>query len=207
MSRRKNPFHREAFPNQEHLDPDWALALAEKAANPEQIVTPLGDPTRWGGNVSIPYPAVGTEVWSPQILMAQTKDAYARSWSLVGTLTMTTTAWAAVSTWPLAAPPYFVTLEILQGVGQRTITQELLLTAGAQATIGMCNTQAAYYGGPYFPRVTPGVAGIEGRSFAAIGALIGHAISVRMHVVAFNAFVTDVQLDALLTPYAAGDGI
>lgn len=201
-----NPFDRKPFDL--HGDPRWRHAEAAVGApGQSSLKTPLGDPTRWGGAISVAYPAAGSEIWSEQILQAQTVDAYARSWSLTGTLTLSTTAWAAVSTWPAAAPPYFITLEILQGVGQRTITQELLLTTGASATIGMCNTQAAYYGGPYFPRVTTGVAGIEGRSFAAIGALIGHSVSVRAHIVAFNAFTTDVAIEALLTPYAAGAGI
>jgi len=210
MNDRRHPFRKGPVFNHD-VDPRWADAEAVKKA---PILGPsLGDPTRWGGEVTKSFPTIAQgENWSDQFLQATTRDTFSRSWSLVGTLYMTTTAWSQVSAWPPAAPPYFVMLEILQGVGQKTITQELLLAPGSPAAFtaapyGLCWQQSAEFGGPYAPRVEPSGT-IQGRSFAAIGALIGHNISVRMHLVNFSlAGNESARLEALLTPYDAGAGV
>ena len=181
--------------------PDWDRYVMPQQ-QPGPALPPVGDPTRWGAQLDTLIPATGLQQ-SSQILAASTNDAYSRSWSLIGTLSLHPDLWAA-------GARIIVSLEITQGVGQTHITQRLCLFDPSVAA-GLCYTQYVPNGGPYesIPSASPTTgATLLTRSFAAVGALVGQSINIRArYVVAavFPALPEISNLALLLTPYAAGE--
>lgn len=180
--------------------PDWgryASAVRSRAQDSTgQSHTPLGDPTKWGGTdlaeLFDPAPDPTRTFAGQQFLRVQALDTYSRSWALVGTLQVVQAMWA------VPAADWTATLEVTQGVGQATIVQQLdlrLLT-----TIGLA---------VYRPQIIPvGAGNLEVRSFAAIGALIGQQLAMRIiHTVIAGSVIKDTTTTVLVTPFAAGSGL
>lgn len=187
-------------------DPDWDRYKVNSRATNTSPGAKLGLPLRWGARINTQVPAAFVETATEQFLRVQTDDTYSRSWSLLGTLRLPQVTWTVV----VAPFPLAVLLEVTQGVGQATIVQNIVLAVGGSPTAGLCNTQHVNNGGPYFSQFS-GPGGIfETRPFAAIGALIGNAIAIRARYVGFPPFTglpDECVLDAIVTPYAAGQGL
>lgn len=102
-----------------------------------------------------------------------------------------------------------VTLEIISGVGQVQVIQQILLMSSGTG-MGLCMQQTALNGGPYAPSDN----GLfffdqfQARPFAAIGAIVANAISVRgVYFVGGpppGAFTAPAILSILASPLAAG---
>jgi hypothetical protein len=186
--------------------PDWDRTLVNTAGAGK----PVGDPTQWGAQALTLVPAAFTDVFSEQFIQAATRDTYARSWAIIGTLTLHSDTWGdPAGPYPVAFP-ILVTLNVVMGVGQLQIEHNIVLTAGdGNPTVGLCTTQSALFGGPYNPVFPPGNA--QTRPFAAIGALVGHTIQVRArYQVGFPVppgLPFEARIQALLTPFAAGQGL
>lgn len=179
--------------------PDWERYAVQSRSG----AAPVGDPRRWGATITVAVPAVFTETVTEQFLRVQTVDGYSRSWSLIGTLQLPSTVWAAAATLGSL-------LEVTQGVGQASIVQTITLAIGGTANSGLCNTQNISNGGPYFPTFSGPGNTLETRPFAAIGALVGSSISIRARFVGFAPFTglpCQPVLSAILCPYAAGQGL
>ncbi len=186
--------------------PDWDRVLVDAGKK----IVPLGDPTRWGAAVPTFLPAtLGANQFSEQIIMAQTRDAYSRSWAVVGALTLPQATWNVAGVFPAGPYPIVVALEIVMGVGQAQVTHDIILTCGLNAAVGLCNTQNAINGGPYMSTFGGPPNFDESRPFAAIGSLIGNSISIRARYIGG----TNVGLPAtslctvLVTPFAPGMGL
>lgn len=192
--------------------PDWNRAMVR----PNAALKPAGDPQLWGNTVAqtVDIVSVATNggvtvntqarvIQGPQILQTKTRDAYARSWSLIGSVSMPFAGWELPNgldaTAPMNPDPgarddlISVWLEITQGVGLALVTNLVLLTAGATSQRwGLIQQQTAFNNGPYgetllVPAAPPEYRGIDlssygyrQRSFAMIGALVGNQISVRV---------------------------
>ena len=216
-------------------DPDWARF---GISNPNQLQSPTGDPIRWSGTMVTaldqvplappPFADLFT-ITTPQIIQVQPRDAYPRNWSIVGKLSWLSAIWQAAADYP---PPASFScnafLQIITGMGQVQLVQTILLAAGGvgiprypgSPLLGLCNQQLAASGteapaGPYDQDLSyPGGAATQtwGRSFAAIGAIVGNSISVRaLYRPGVNFAGTypgaTAKLDLMLTPYAAGEGL
>ena len=183
-------------------DPDWDRYVLP-GANPK---IKLGSPVRWGASAQANVPAALLETPTEQFLRIQTADAYSRSWSIIGTVQMPSAIWAVtVAPFSLA-----VLLEVSQGAGQTTIRQNLVLAVGGNPTGGLCNTQHVNNGGPYFSEFSGPGNTIETRPFAAIGALVGNGIAIRARFIGFAPFTglpATPIVSAIVTPYAAGEGL
>jgi hypothetical protein len=198
--------------------PDWARVLV----NTDQKKQPVGDPTLWGNRVTsliddrpqgLAEPAV---FYSEQIILAHALDRYSRSWSIIGTVGLSADAWADPNVTPppngvlVAGPARLqVFLNVLQGIEKVTIEHQICLVGGGDATnIGLCLNQSTVHAGPYLPRFE---AGIEYRSFAAIGALVGNTISARALFIrgggATPGVIPSATISLIVTPYAPGAGI
>lgn len=183
-------------------DPDWgrfAISAPTDGA-------PVGDPTRWGAQVQTILPTADVDrlILTQQIINVGTQDGYSRSWALLGTLGLPITAWSA---------PMAIDLEIVMGVGQVQILQRIALKrGGADPFRGLCYSQHEYNGGPYPHMTTYFPTGVaeEVRSFAIIGGLIGQMITVRgvySYSVGTAGVAGNSRLAAIVTPYAAGEGL
>jgi hypothetical protein len=173
---------------------------------PQGKLSPLGDPTRWGAQALANIVVGGLDVFTDQIVFAQCRDGYSRSWSIIGQLTLPQTYWNAPGVFPAGPFPVVVALEVTQGVGQVAVKHQIILSCGNNASVGLCNTQNAINGGPYLSSFPDNVN--ESRPFAAIGAVIGNAINVR------GRFITGVPpanttaiLSVALTAYQPGAGL
>jgi hypothetical protein len=199
-------------------DPDWDRFIMKAPGTS----APVGDPTRWGAQI---FQALDDNVpllSTPQILQVSTRDGYARSWSLEGTLSLPTLTWNTADV--------IVQLEITMGVGQVQITHAVLLFNPAINTPptglpaaprgGLCLNQYFFYGGPYnaIGEANPGgVLANQARAFAIIGGLIGQSISIRATYQLQGATATGLpptpglpaisRLALIVTPYAAGEGL
>jgi hypothetical protein len=191
-------------------DPDWDRYLVGSQGTP-----PVGDPTRWGAQYESQLTdanSVGpTGNLTPQILQISSRDSYARSWSMIGTLTLPLATWNALQ--------IVAQLEITMGVGQAQLLHVIPLfypagTFGAAATPfaagGLCLSQLNYYGGPYSEVQADGL--LYTRSFAIIGGLVGQSLAVRVRYLAApfpptTGFPTAARVSMLVTPYAAGTGL
>lgn len=174
---------------------------------------PVGDPTRWGAQVFTALTDATPIVVTPQILQVATRDGYARSWSLLGTLSLPTITWDTAK--------FVISLQITMGVGQIQIVHivDLLFPAGQQSpgagspAGGLCITQNWYQGGPY--ETVPEDGGgqiVEARAFAMIGGLIGQSLSVRAKyinqtVAPTPGLPTPSRLGLIVSPYSAGEGL
>jgi hypothetical protein len=185
--------------------PDWDRALVDAGKKG----LPLGDPTKWGSQVPTVLPLTLVEQFSDQIIMAQTRDAYARSWAVIGTLTLPQATWNAAGAFPAGPFPLIVALEIIMGVGQASVKHDIILTCGTNATVGLCNTQNAINGGPYLSTFGGPPNFDESRPFAAIGALIGNTITARARYIGGTnvGLPTTSILTAIVTPFAPGVGL
>ena len=180
-------------------DPDWDRYLIK--GGPAQ--PPVGDPTRWGSQTLTLVPAAGLQT-STQILAASTRDAYSRSWGMIGTLSLPSELWNAVA-------GVAVSLDVSMGVGQALLTQRIALFSALAVSQGLCITQYEANGGPY-QSITDVVAGvpIQTRAFAAIGAIVGQSVNIRVRysiAAAFASLPTTSELVIALTPFAAGQGL
>lgn len=160
----------------------------------------VGDPTRWGAEIQTIIPATGLQV-TQQVLAAATRDAYSRSWSMLGTLSLPPDLWNAAS-------GITVSLEAVMGVGQAQIAQRISLFDPTQNG-GLCYAQYLPNGGPYesIPSHSSDGAVILSRSFAAIGALIGQSINIRARysvAAIFPALPAVSTLTIIVAPYAPG---
>ena len=179
--------------------PDWE----RYGIRPPNAFQKVGDPTRWGVQLDTTIPAAGLQN-STQILQAQTRDAYSRSWSLIGTLALHPDLWGA-------AAGVEVSLEVVMGVGQAQISQRIALFYGTGFPGALCEGQYLPNGGPYqaIP-LTIGSTTVLSRPFAAIGAIVGQAINIRARyniAGVFPALPAPSNLAIMLTPYAAGEGL
>jgi hypothetical protein len=103
-----------------------------------------------------------------------------------------------------------VWIDLYQGVGQATLVQRIALAL--TATAGLCQAQNWRNGGPYLESVSgfgPTDSLAQVRSFAAIGALVGHSIAAKVtyHRLGVIATPTLAVTTAIVTPYAAGEGL
>lgn len=186
-------------------DPDWGRVLVTAG----QKSLPVGDPTKWGSQVPTLLPATLVQEFSTQIVLAATRDAYSRSWALVGTLTLPQATWNAAGTFPAGPFALIVALELVMGVGQAQVTQDIILMCGNNPTVGLCNTQNAINGGPYLSTFGGPPDFDESRPFAAIGALIGNQINVRARYIGGTnvGLPTTSICTAIVTPFAPGVGL
>lgn len=187
--------------------PDWDRYRVTAGQNVPNI--PVGDPTRWGSIVSTALDAALVQQFSDQIVLVQTRDAYARSWALIGQLTLPQAAWNAAGAFPAGPFGMIVALEIVQGVGQTQVKQDIILMCGNNPTVGLCNTQNAINGGPYLSTFGTSPPFDESRPFSAIGALVGNTINVRARYIGGTnvGLPATAQCSALITPFAAGVGL
>jgi hypothetical protein len=186
--------------------PDWGRFTVDPGAIANQ---PLGDPTRWGTRVPTLLPATLTEKFSDQIVFAAARGPYSRSWAIVGNLKLPQATWNAPGIFPAGPFPLIVALDIVQGVGQTQIDQQIILMCGNNPNVGLCNTQNAINGGPYLSQFDTTPPFDEARSFSAIGALVGSTINIRARFIGGTnvGLPTTAQCEILLTPFAAGTGL
>lgn len=187
--------------------PDWGRAMV----HPPGHLKPVGDATRWGAQDSTVLAIDGQIHQTAQILQVQTRDAYARSWSLIGVLAMPTTVFAVANV--------EATLQVTMGVGQAQMTHEIELwlgSASAGGPGGLCYQQDSLHGGPYTGTtfLAPNSAGVPvgytPKPFAIIGGLIGQTIAVRARygILGVDADLpAPILLTVIVTPYAAGEGL
>lgn len=204
--------------------PDWGRVLVQT----DQKGMAVGDPTLWANTVTTPIDSSAEgntprAFYGEQIILAQTSDRYSRSWSLSGKLAIPSQEWETSGMVP--SGPFFdvpvptrlaVHLSIVQGIEKITLEHQICLMSGGDITnIGLCNNQCTTNGGPYLPTfssVPPQEGDEEARSFAAIGALIGHTISIRGLFVRGGApgnqgIIPSATISLLLAPYAGGTGL
>lgn len=200
-------------------DPDWGRyhVDAGKAAA-------VGDPMRWGATTTTRISGIaGNPITSGQLIAAATRDAYARPWSVLGTITLPLAVWELVggAPWSVGAVPagMRVVLECIMGVGQIQITHHIVLRNST--TEGLLNQQSVLFAppGPYAPiqfETPPGDTPAEllmqpiSRNFAIIGGLLGQSINARIiyYSGAGNGFVPfDAKASLIVTPYATGEGL
>jgi hypothetical protein len=210
---------------------DWGSVLIQ----PDQKKMPVGDPTLWANTVVTDISATNTITFSDQIILAQAADRYSRSWSLSGILFLPQTFWNfsaggdhAPESFPDSATAKSLTvwLSITQGIEKIQLEHQICLMAGGASpgtapsytpvnNWGLCNQQWAGVGGPYGAEFQdpypPTEQSLQGRGFAAIGALIGNTISIRaIYARGAAPLLTankSAKLSLLLTPYAPGAGI
>lgn len=190
-------------------EPQWGSVLdlhSRARQGAQQAIKPVGDPLKWGGTSRVlltPDAAIPVNVvTTPEFVRMQAIDTYSRSWSLLGSLELPVATWAAFDAGVTFVVPF---LEISQGVGQTTLVQALkineLTVIGAAVYQPVFNVQ-------YFAGGTPTR---EARSFAAIGALVGRAISMRMIYLFAGAGVAglpgEAVMNVIVTPYAPGYGL
>lgn len=185
--------------------PDWDRYVMKNPAMP-----PVGDPTRWGARVDTQLEVgTGSTRSSAQILMLSTRDAYSRSWALLGTLSMPVSVWN-----DLVSSASIVSN---MGVGQISLNHEIALWRQLAPAGGLCFQQDVAQGGPYvptpaFPRVVNGVTiQYQTRAFAMVGAFVGQGISVRSDFLIGGGLNPDLPapatIELIATPFAAGSGL
>lgn len=185
--------------------PDWGRVQVNTAGAGK----PVGDPTQWGAAALTPLDVTLNNAFSEQFIQAGTQDTYARSWAVIGTLRLPQATWNEPGTFPAGPFPLVVALDVVMGVGQLQLEHQIILMCGANPSVGLCNTQNAINGGPYLSTFDANAPHDEIRPFAAIGALIGHTIQVRARYIGGTntGLPTTAQIQALITPFAAGTGL
>lgn len=178
--------------------PEWERYGVTPNAQQQKV----GDPTRWGAQVLTTIPAAGL-VDSAQVLAIATRDQYARSWSLLGTLGLTAEMWNSPGVGPVGCT---ITLDVAMGVGQAQVVHRIVLFDNA-APGGLCYTQYILQGGPY--NQIPALPVLV-RPFAVIGGLIGQSVNIRVNYsvnAAFAGLPLVSPLVLIAAPYAAGEGL
>jgi hypothetical protein len=162
---------------------DWNRYLDVESRATSQDHTALGDPARWGGE-SVELITADGVFAGQQLIRVQTRDPYARTWQLLGTLSAPAVMWA------LDAASWVAELEVTMGTGQVTVLHRFNL----RALIALAS--------PWY--VTDGLV----RPWAIGGGLIGRALSARVvHTMVSAETITGptpVSATALITPLAAG---
>lgn len=216
-------------------DPDWGGIVVQ----PNQKKMPVGDPTLWANTITTVIdsdPILGSTprvIFGDQIILAQAADRYARSWSVIGNVTVPLNVTADTEPTPPSGSDQAIAtgallevwLNVTLGIEKITIAQDILLLSGiVDATVvppignyGLCNNQSSIVGGPYGYQfnVRPVVFSPATRvtlSFACVGAFIGNTLSaraiyVRNGVAGQPLDVPDATVSLLITPYAPGQGI
>lgn len=157
--------------------------------------TPLGDPSRWGSQVSqtvlfgtvdiVPGPQA-----SGQIIRVQTVDPYSRIWQLIGSVT------APDDVWALTADEWQPVLELTMGVGQNTLIHRVDL----RALVTLAS--------PWYVAQSDGA--VTTRPWIMSGGIVARAWSARVVQItgALGAAITRTITTAAQTvPLAAGSGI
>ncbi len=196
------------FDNQRTVDPDgnpsdvdWGHNEVHSRASDTtgKSHTPLGDPTRWGAQVSVQVAAVGLFT-SPQFLRVQAKDLYAREWGLIGTVAADISLFDAAQLLlgqAIVVPGWIPLLNLQMGAGQNTITHRIKLAA------------AIALAAPFYAFELAG--DVVTAPFVISGGLIGQALAVSVsHAlnVAGPFSTTDkITTSAQLAPFAAGTGL
>jgi hypothetical protein len=189
-------------------DPDWGRYKVTAG----QQLAPVGDPNRWGATTQQLLAASFVSLTTDQFIQVSTNDRYSRSWSINGSVTLPDATWVQMAL--PGAFPMGVMLEVTQGVGQATVMHRIALAMGdafgGVQPLGLCNQQDYVYGGPYVA-VYEGVGAATKRTkaFSAIGALIGHALQVRVFWLGGTGegLPGVCSVSAIVTPYAAGQGL
>lgn len=189
--------------------PDWGRF----GLTPPNQYQKVGDPTRWGAIDSTNVISNGFAQSTAQILQIQTRDAYSRSWTVIGTLSM------PVSVWDSVFGPTLASVIVTMGVGQVQIAHKLCLWSSGGAVGapgGLCYTQDIANGGPYL-NPDPELVTINGvaiayqtRAFAAVGSLVGQAIGMIAEYGTLGVnpdLPAPAKLSLMVTPYAAGEGL
>lgn len=210
-------------------DPDWGRY---KVATVDAAPAPAGDPIKWGGAARTP---IGNDIpaeqfgivrfRTPPLAVVAATDNYARGWSITGSVRMPRSVFYSV--YPVAlggastpAPGTYpfptvggvnLLLEVTVGQGQISYTQWILLNAGGQPTLGICNVQAAVNGGPYaelYSEEQNPLRSFITRPFAAISSLAGNSIIIRgvYELGGVNEWA-DAILSLSVAPLAAGTRI
>jgi hypothetical protein len=175
------------------IPPDWSQLGGKSRAwdGLGEDFTPLGDPARWGAEVTQLLRGNGV-LPSQQILRVQCADNYPRNWQIVGTLS------APPAVWEFLTDFWEPALHVAMGVGQTTVTHRLDLR-------GLC--ALALTSGVYFASVQ---GGLETRPFVISGGLIGQALAATL-VTTLNFTEVEGENECrcaiLCSPYAAGTGL
>lgn len=175
-------------------DPDWkSIQVRGRAMDTASTPLHVGDPTRWGGNATLTVTiGAGTSsaiVEAPQVVRAQTSDAYARPWWLTGTIELND-AFAKPTTGLL-----ILGLDVQSGAGQDMVWQRLDLRDP------IFNPQPRY--SSIF------IGGIRSFTIPPVR-FVAQALSARFRMQASNAdavaIVATATVRLLLTPQSIGDG-
>lgn len=193
--------------------PDWDRFAIHP---PGHFGAPAGDPTRWGQTIvtDLSQAILPAIVFTTQFVQVACRDLYTRGWSITGVLTLANDAWDQATTYPDNLTGVIAGIEITSSSRQVTLTQQIILSVGGDATRGLCNQQAVINGGPYGERSTrmpdfPFVPARE-RPFAAISSLVGNNFGIRaFYDLGLNApeTVSEAVLTLQVTPIAAGMNI
>lgn len=209
MDRTRNMPHQDLIPEGLN-DPDWGRVMVR---GPNELQAPqLGDPVRWGAEFRVAMPQVlGTQVArSGQIVSAQCRDAYSRSWGIAGSLSYPAIIFALASPAVLSGlnpNEWTAILSISMGVGQAQMIHNIDLRAVMAADRPFYRSSDQTMGGLIGP-INLGTDNII-EPFVIPGSLVANALSIQV-VIVFNfaaaapdplPFVCNVQL----TPFAAGD--
>jgi hypothetical protein len=186
-------------------EPEWARA----GVTPPGKFGPLGDPTRWGAQVTQRYPAqAASEIGiyrSGQILSAQCQDRYSRAWSIAGVVSAPNTVW---STFPDGLNPLFfpdgwtLAAFVSMGVGQTQIVHNFNLRAIIAA-------DEPYYWNsniqnPFFEAIGDNVLS---KPFIIPGAVVGNSVNVQIVsglVGSGGTTAFDVTTTILVNPFDPG---
>jgi hypothetical protein len=193
---------------------DWdRYANAVHSRAQQNPTAPVGDSRRWGARSAFTATVAANSVRAfdlAQFLRVQADDVYTRSWTLIGTLRAPSAMWAFSNADPIApaAPAWWASLVIIQGVGQTSVTQRIDLRALTTLTL------AAGYRTIYDDDIHSGgaiVGGFESRPFRLVGSLVGNTVNVSVnHLIVTDANplpASELITFAELSPLAAGEGL
>lgn len=186
---KRNPFHRPAFPDAQHVDPDWAHAHAVHSPASPAPASLLGDGTRWGSNEAITL-RTGDPTPSGQGIWVNTQDPYSRNWQIAGTVRAPSLAWV------LPAADFTIGLKVTMGVGQAT----QVVVFDIRALIDLAD--------PWYQPYSENLQEIK--AFVIAGGIIGRAINAQM-IFQVPGLTPPSNLAVAcimgISPYAAGSGI
>jgi hypothetical protein len=180
-------------------DPEWARAGVTAPAH----YGGLGDPTRWGAQITQHMPDIdgvvfrGAVLQSGQILSVACQDSYPRAWTLIGMLGAPRAAWLLPD--GIALNQFASALYVTMGMGQTQVVHNYNLRA-------IIDADAPYYWFSDF--ISPfGSEGLETRAFIMPGAVVGCSINIQI----FNSLFTNVATPAfdfftslIVTPFDPG---